>query len=125
MPPKRIIVADDSDIYRDTLCEFVQRFPNVELVGAATDGLETVQLIEDTQPDILLLDIRMPHMDGWEVLEHLRSANTAIHIIIISAHNDLLYQKLAIEKGADSFVPKGNLRLLTQSLQSLLEDTQE
>ena len=68
----RIVLADDHPIVRDGLRKLLTLEEDIEVVGEASDGREVVQVIQDTSPDILILDLRMPYMDGLATLQALQ-----------------------------------------------------
>ena len=76
--PIRILVADDHPIVRDGLISILGTQPDFDVVGKAGDGRETLEQVETLQPDVLLLDLEMPHMDGVETLRHLRDVHAAV-----------------------------------------------
>jgi len=102
----RVVVADDSPVYRSNLRRFVEHNPDFAVVGEAQDGDEALTLIEQLSPDILLLDIEMPRMDGMEVLQHLQKAASSLCVLVISAHASPSYRKQALCRGAAAFLAK-------------------
>ena len=66
----RILVADDNIEFGEIVCDYLSNCDDIEVIGRAEDGLEAIQLINELNPDIVILDIIMPHMDGLAVLEH-------------------------------------------------------
>lgn len=83
----RVLVVDDEPPARDKLCLFLGRCAGVELVGEATDGLEAVQRIEARRPDLVFLDVRMPELDGFEVLEALAPEDRP-HVVFVTAFDE-------------------------------------
>uniref|UniRef100_UPI00374D4FEC response regulator n=1 Tax=Flavobacterium sp. TaxID=239 RepID=UPI00374D4FEC len=71
----RVVLADDHVFVRDGIKSLLENEANITVVGEATDGLEALSLIDQLQPDLLILDIRMPNLTGIEVVEQLRSKN--------------------------------------------------
>src|SRR3974390_2980385 len=84
MPKSRILVIDDEAAIRDSL-RMTLEYEGYEFVGAAT-GQEGLALAEREAPDLILLDVKMPGMDGLEVLERLRNMNDALPVVVISGH---------------------------------------
>jgi two-component system response regulator (stage 0 sporulation protein A) len=70
-----VLIADDNREFGDILCEYLSNQNDIEVVGLARDGLEAVDLILQNAPDIAILDIIMPHLDGLGVLEKIASSN--------------------------------------------------
>ncbi|QUH26632.1 sporulation transcription factor Spo0A [Serpentinicella alkaliphila] len=103
-----VLIADDNEDFCDILVEYLQKQQEINIVGVAKDGLEAIELISSTEPDLVILDIIMPHLDGIGVLEKLNRMNLQKYpkIIILSAvGQDKITQK-AINLGADYYVIK-------------------
>lgn len=84
MTKKRILIVDDSFVMRALLKGIVTSDPDLEVAGEATNGLEALQQIKELSPDLVLLDIEMPHMDGIECLKRLRLLSK-VPVIIVSS----------------------------------------
>ena len=102
----RVVVADDHPIYRDGMVRAIGERPDLELVAEASDGREALSVIEELEPDIALLDIRMPDLDGLEVLGAIRRDGSSTQVVLLSAHldNDLAYR--AVAAGARGYLSK-------------------
>ncbi len=99
----RTVIIDDEPLARDKLRGFLARHPAFELVGEAGDGLSAVALLEESRPDLALLDIQMPELDGFEVLAAVEGPRLP-YIIFVTAHNDYAIQ--AFEVGAVDYLLK-------------------
>jgi two-component system chemotaxis response regulator CheB len=84
MTKKRILIVDDSFVMRALLKGIVTSDPDLEVAGEATNGLEALQQVKELTPDLVLLDIEMPHMDGIECLKRLRLLSK-VPVIIVSS----------------------------------------
>ena len=104
----RVILADDHVFVRDGIKSLLENEANITVVGEATDGLEALSLIDSLQPDLLILDIRMPNMTGIEVVEELRSKNNLVKIVMLSMHESEEYVLKSIQAGADGYLLKGS-----------------
>jgi DNA-binding NarL/FixJ family response regulator len=104
----RVILADDHVFVRDGIKSLLENEANITVVGEATDGLEALSLIDSAQPDLLILDIRMPNMTGIEVVEKLRSKNNFVKIVMLSMHESEEYVLKSIQAGADGYLLKGS-----------------
>jgi two-component system, NtrC family, nitrogen regulation response regulator NtrX len=104
MPKSRILVIDDESAIRDSL-KMTLEYEGYEFVGAAT-GQEGLALAEREGPDLVLLDVKMPGMDGIEVLERLRNMNESLPIVVISGHGTISTAVEATKKGAFDFIEK-------------------
>lgn len=78
----------------------------MEVVGEAADGIETVKLYEQLTPDLLILDITLPLMDGIECLKEIKARNPKARILVVTMHEDEEYIKQIIHSGASGYVPK-------------------
>lgn len=103
----RIIVADDHPIVRDGLIAILSTQPDFEVVGKAENGLEAVRLAEALQPDVLLLDLEMPELDGVGVLHRLRETYPAIRAIVFTAFDTDERILTAVEAGVQGYLLKG------------------
>jgi two-component system nitrogen regulation response regulator NtrX len=104
MPKPRILVIDDEAAIRDSL-RMTLEYEGYDFLGAAT-GQEGLALAEREAPDLVLLDVKMPGMDGIEVLERLRAMNDALPVIVVSGHGTISTAVEATKKGAFDFIEK-------------------
>jgi two-component system nitrate/nitrite response regulator NarL len=106
--PIRVVLADDHVFVRDGIKSLLENEANITVVGEATDGLEALAIIDQLQPDLLILDIRMPNLTGIEVVEQLRSKNNQVKIVMLSMHESEEYVLKSIKAGADGYLLKGS-----------------
>ena len=103
----RVLVVEDSAFMRKVLQEIIAREPQMEVVGQARDGREAVSLAESLRPDVITMDINMPHMDGLQATELIMSQNPRPIVVVSSESRDGADSTLrALELGAIDFVPK-------------------
>jgi CheY-like chemotaxis protein len=109
--PKRIrvLVADDSRAALVSICAYLEFDGSFEIVGTAGNGLEAVQQAELLLPDLLVTDLSMPHMNGLEVTEQLRSAMPGLRIVVVTELSGPVLHGQCLERGADSFVEKNRI----------------
>ena len=104
----RVVLADDHFFVRDGIKSLLESEKNIVVVGEATDGLEALEVVTTTNPDLLIVDIRMPHHTGIEVVEKLRNLNNPVKIIVLSMHESEEYVLKSIKAGADGYLLKGS-----------------
>lgn len=102
----RFLIVDDTSRARQSMRALLDVWYQTNEVCEATNGAEAVQLIEDFQPDVILLDARMPRMGGLEATRLIKTKWPQVKIIILSVFPD--YQGLALTAGADAFVSKSD-----------------
>lgn len=102
----RVIIADDSAFIRDRLQDVLQSFIQVEIVGVFNNGTETLKALQTLNPDLAIVDIKMPGMSGLEVLKRTRNEGNLLRFIILTFHATDDYRQLAMEEGADYFFSK-------------------
>jgi DNA-binding NarL/FixJ family response regulator len=105
----RAVVADDSGEFLRSFQEFISTIDAVKVVGTGKNGLEAIRLAEELKPDLVILDLEMPGMDGLQAAISLREAHAEARIIIVSAHDRAVWQQLSMAAGADAFVTKPQL----------------
>jgi len=102
----KVLIADDHAIVRTGLRALLQAEPSLELVGEATGGYEAIELLEETRPNILLLDISMPDLDGISVIKKIKPRFADLHILILTIHEDQALLREAIRAGASGYILK-------------------
>lgn len=105
--PVRILVADDHPVVRDGLIAILGTQSDFEVVGKAGDGRETLTEVATSNPDVLLLDLEMPQMDGVETLRHLRDSHSRVRTIVFTAFDTDERIVSAVQAGAQGYLLKG------------------
>ena len=101
-----VLLADDHKLLRAGLKLLLQRNPDFAVVGEAADGEQTLQLFQQLEPDLLLLDLSMPKMDGLDCLREIKSRWPDAKVIVLTMHEDENYIKQAMQAGAAAYVHK-------------------
>ncbi len=106
MQRTRVLVAEDNDIIRGGIRELLARAPEFDLVGEAQDGREAIELTATLQPDILLLDLRMPDVDGASAARQITANRPGSKIVVVTADDSAHAERLARSVGAVALVTK-------------------
>ncbi|OAS20565.1 response regulator [Paenibacillus oryzisoli] len=104
--PLKLLLVDDQDLIRESLHIVLGMDPEIEVVGLAENGQVAVQLSEDMQPDVVLMDIHMPIMDGVEATRRIKSAWPHIRVIILTTFQEIGYVVDALSAGAEGYLLK-------------------
>jgi DNA-binding NarL/FixJ family response regulator len=103
---KRIVIAEDHRILREGLKSLLASQPEFEVVGEAEDGLDAVKLIINTKPDLILLDLSMPRLDGLSAMRDIKNISPATKILALTIHTNEDYVLEAFNEGADGYCLK-------------------
>ncbi|MGW6306149.1 response regulator [Streptomyces niveus] len=104
--PVRVVLADDQPLVRSGLRLVMADHPDLEVVGEAATGAEAVQLVRDTGPDVVVMDIRMPGMDGIEATRLITAGPTSTRVLVLTTFDEDEYVYGALRAGASGFVVK-------------------
>ena len=103
----KIVIVEDEAAIRNGMGNILKKLnPAYELVGKASNGIEGLEMIRKEKPDLVILDIRMPDMDGLEMLKVLRGENNGCRAVVLTAYSDFDYAKTAIELGIENYLLK-------------------
>jgi DNA-binding NarL/FixJ family response regulator len=118
--PRRVLVVDDAEDLRMLLRIKLERAAGLDVVGEAVDGLDGVEQATRLQPDLVLLDVAMPRMDGLEALPLILDAVPGVRVVVLSGFNEETMAEKARQAGAAHYVVKGApLRELVELLEAL------
>lgn len=121
----KVFIADDSKIFRDRLKEMLAELTEIEIIGEAENILETKKRIRKLNPDIVILDIRMPDGSGIDILKHIKKNNQVPAVIILTNYPYPQYRKKCMELGADYFFKKSDeIEEVLETLKQLIQDFQ-
>ena len=104
-----ILTADDDQRFQAIVRRCLEENPDFSLVGQVADGEQAVRLARELQPDVVLMDISMPRLNGLEATRRIKTEQPNTKVVIVTMHDDEAYQKAAAENGADSFLCKKTL----------------
>ncbi len=102
----RILIADDHRLIRNALKNILNHLPDMEIVGEAKNSDEVFLQIEQSAPDVIILDLNMPEKDGLEILQQLRAENKTIPVIILTLYPEERFKDSAFAGGAVGFLTK-------------------
>ena len=118
----RILVVDDHAVLRDGIRALLGLHTDIEVVGEASEGKEAVGKAQELMPDVVIMDIAMPGMDGLEATRRIRKKNPKIKVLVLTQHDNKEYILSVIKAGASGYVPK---RALGSELVSAIHAVQE
>jgi len=108
--PIRILLADDHNVLRDGMRLLLERQPGFSVVGEASDGRETIDLVENHQPNVVVMDIAMPNMNGIEATRRIVEKHPHTGVVILSMHHDESYVLRSLKAGARAYLLKDALK---------------
>ncbi len=102
----KILLVDDHKILRDGICSIVKGYPDMEVIGEAANGKEALQLVEELSPDIVIMDISMPDLNGIDATRMIIADNPNIKVIALSMHHDKQFVSEIFKAGASGYLLK-------------------
>ena len=102
----RVMIADDHSLIREGLRQLLEFDGSIKVVGEAANGVECLENLEKYDPEVLLLDINMPEMNGIEVLKKMKESQSAVKVLILTVHNELEYLMNAVDIGVEGYIMK-------------------
>jgi len=104
--PTRILLADDHTIIRQGLCSLLEKQPDIEVVGAAEDGRKAIELVRKLAPDIVIMDISMPNLNGIDATRKIISEMGDVKVIALSIHSSRRFVTEMLKAGASAYILK-------------------
>ena len=115
----KVAIADDHNKVRAGVRRILEQMPEFKVVGEAENGQGAVEMVEQLAPDVLILDIQMPILDGLEVIEILTERGVDVDILVMSAIEDRVYQEEMLRMGICYYVPKSNVDQLIRAIKEI------
>ncbi len=106
----KVLLVDNSKQFLQSATTFLSQCPSVEVIGTATSGKDAIKKVQELSPDLVLMDIAMPQMNGIEATRCIKGQAGAPKIIILTLHDNTEYRSAAKDAGSDGFVRKSDLR---------------
>ena len=104
---RQVLIVDDSPQVRRELCTLLPLAGDIEIVGEAADGLEAIRLVQALQPEVVLMDLEMPALDGYQATRRIKEICPSCRVVVLTVCGDPVSQNQAVEAGADVFLVKG------------------
>ncbi len=102
----KVLIADDHDLVREGISKLLELYDDIEVIGEAGDGLETVNLVRNQLPDLVLLDLNMPRMDGITTIRKIKEISSKVKVLILTIHDGEEYVYEVVKAGAEGFIAK-------------------
>jgi two-component system, NarL family, response regulator DesR len=102
----RVLIADDQRLFAESLMTVLSEDQRVEVVGIAANGKDAVKLVSELEPDVILMDLKMPVMDGLEATRRIRETGVSVHILLLTGTETPIGAQDAIDAGANAFLRK-------------------
>lgn len=102
----KVMITDDHSMIREGLKQLLELDGEIQIVAEASDGVQCLEILERILPDVLLLDINMPNMNGLEVLKNIKAKRIPVKVLILTVHNEIEYLLKAVEVGIDGYMLK-------------------
>jgi DNA-binding NarL/FixJ family response regulator len=106
MDKTTVLIADDHPIVRDSIAHLLQKQSDFEVVGQASDGEEAVKLVGELSPDVVVMDIEMPKVDGLEATKQIKASHPEASVLVLTVHDDEEYVAALLDAGAAGYLLK-------------------
>lgn len=120
----QLFLVEDHDVMRETLCNLLEREEDLVVCGTAATGQEALDRLNHLTPDLILIDISMPRMDGLELLEKIKERWPNLPCLILSGHTEKVYGELARVAGAADYLDKRQVTEIVPTVRRVLAENQ-
>jgi len=120
----RVLLADDHKLFREALRNMLQRHPDIEVVGEAGDGIQAVELVGSLLPDVVVMDIRMPRLNGIAAIGQLLAAHPSVKVIVLSVNAERIFASEMLAAGARGYVTKSDAEELPRAIRAVMNDVE-
>ena len=118
----KVMLVDDHALIREGIKQLLEFDGSIDVIEQASDGAECLEKLQHVQPDILLLDINMPNVNGIEVLEEIKKKNIPVKVLMLTVHSEVEYLVQAVDIGANGYILKDSGSAeLKKAIQSVME----
>ena len=118
----RVLLADDHKPFREALRNMLQRDPDIEVAGEAGDGIRAVELVRSLLPDVVVMDIRMPRLNGIEAIAQLLAVHPPVKVIVLSVNSERIFASEMLAAGARGYVTKSDAEELPRAIRAVLNN---
>ncbi len=119
----KILIADDHRLFRDGLRNLLSRQEDLEIIGETVNGPATVRAVDELKPDLVLMDISMPDLNGVEATRRIRAAHPSVRIVVLSMHSDQRFVHESLRAGATGYLLKDcAIEELLQAIRSVMRN---
>jgi len=118
----RVLLADDHKPFREALRNMLQRDPDIEVAGEAGDGIRAVELVRALLPDVVVMDIRMPRLNGIEAIAQLLAVHPPVKVIVLSVNSERIFASEMLAAGARGYVTKSDAEELPRAIRAVMNN---
>ena len=118
----RVVLADDHKLFREALAHMLRRHPEIEVVGEAGDGIQAVELVRSLLPDVAVMDIRMPRLNGIAAIGQMLAAHPSVKVIVVSANSAGIFATEMLAAGARGYVTKSDAEELPRAISAVMNE---
>lgn len=102
----RVLLVDDHPVVRAGIRTLLSSHPHIEVVGETSDGTQVIPMVGELSPDVVVLDVQLPGLNGVEIARQIKSAQIPVHVLALSAHDDIQYIRNLLAHGAAGYLTK-------------------